>query len=180
MFKKLSQKSIYKDAWLELFQDEIEFSDGSTGTYAWVNRKNGVGVVVVTTNNKILLHKEYRYVIKEYSWEVQGGGIDEHETPTEAAARELLEESGISVNPSSLQKMGVFYPLHSFNTESVTLFMVTIEETSSNTLGVEPSESIEDQRFVTFDEALSMIDSGQVNDAFTAHAIQMAIRKVRG
>ncbi|HYD35394.1 MAG TPA: NUDIX hydrolase [Vitreimonas sp.] len=178
MFKKITQKSIYKDAWVELFQDEIGFPDGSSGTYAWVNRKNGVGVVVTTSDQKILVHKEYRYVIKADSWEVQGGGIDDGETPEQAAVRELKEEAGIQINTDQLQKLGVFYPLHSFNTESVTLFMVVINPTQTNTDGTETSEDISEQRYVTFDEALKMIDDGKINDAFTAHAIQMTVRKI--
>lgn len=177
MFKKINQKSIYKDAWVELFQDEIEFPDGSKGTYAWVNRKNGVGIIVVATDKKILLHREYRYVIDDYSWEVQGGGIDEGETPEQAAVRELQEEAGISVNPNSLQKLGTFYPLHSFNTESVVLFMAVIDSTELGEQQTESAELIDQQEFVSFDEALEMIDSGKVNDAGTANAIQMAIRK---
>ena len=64
MFKKIQQHTIYQDAWLTFFQDEIQFPDGSLGTYAWAQRKSGVGVVVVTSDKKILLRKEYRYIIK--------------------------------------------------------------------------------------------------------------------
>lgn len=52
MFKRLKQKKIYQDQWHTLFLDEIVFPDSSTGTYTWVNRKNGVGVVVVTPDKK--------------------------------------------------------------------------------------------------------------------------------
>lgn len=179
MFHKVAQKSLYKDAWVELFQDQIAFSDGTKGTYAWVNRKNGVGVVVVTADQNILLHREFRYVIQEYSWEVQGGGIDEGEEPAVAAARELKEESGITVQPSELLHLGTFYPLHSFNTETVSLFLARVDALNLSIEGTEQSEDIVEQRFFSFDEALHMIDTGKISDAFTAHAIQMAVRKVR-
>lgn len=178
MIKKLNQRSIYKDAWLELIQDEIEFPDGSKGTYAWAQRKNGVAIVVVTPDKKVLLHREYRYVIQDYSWEIPGGGIDKGETPEQAAIRELKEESGISISQDALVRLGVFYPLHSFNKENVALFMVTVNQTSLTTRENEISESIDRQQFVDFDEALNMIDVGKVNDAFTANAIQIAIRNV--
>lgn len=178
MFKKLNQRSVYKDKWFELFQDEVEFPDGSKGTYAWTRRKNGVAVVVVTPDKQLLLHREYRYVIQNYSWEIQGGGIDQTETPEQAAIRELKEESGILVSLDMLTKFGVFYPLHSFNTEKVTLFMVKVDQTNVTTQGNEISESINQQQFVSFEKALSMIDTGEINDALTANAIQIAIRKV--
>lgn len=177
MFKRIKQKEEYKDEWLTLYQDEIEFPDGSTGTYAWVNRKNGVGIVVVTTDNKILLNYEYRYVIDQYSWEVPGGGIDEGETPEQAAIRELYEETGITVE--KLEEIGVFYPLNSFNTESVTLFYTQIPSTTVTTKKSESSELVVEQKFVSFTEALSMIDTGEINDALTANIIQVVIRKLQ-
>lgn len=177
MIKKLSQKVIYKDEWHEFFLDEVEFPDGSKGTYAWVNRKKGVAVAVLTKDKKILLHKEFRYVINDYSWEIQGGGMEDDESAEQAALRELQEEAGITASLEDLHKMGEFYPLNSFNTEKVAFFMIIIDHKNVTTQGSEASESIEEQRFVSFLEALKMIDTGIVNDALTAHAIQMAIRK---
>jgi ADP-ribose pyrophosphatase len=176
MFKKIKQNLIYSDNWLSFFQDEIEFPDHTKGTYAWTDRKSGVGVVVVTPDKKILLNKEYRYVIKDYSWEVPGGGIDEGETPEQAAIRELWEETGIRVD--EVEKLGRIYPLHSFNTEHVTLFLARSEALPLNTHTLESSEHVAEQKFVTFDEALKMIDTGEINDSTTAHVIQMVVRKL--
>ncbi len=177
MFTKVAQKLIYTDAWLEFFQDEILFEDGTMGTYAWMNRKSGVGVAIVTTNKKILLQKEFRYVIQQYSWEIPGGGIDEGETPLQAAVRELFEETGVNVSPDALREIGSFYPLHSVNTEHGTLFMAVIDEASTTALNSEAGEHISESKFVSFDDALAMIDSGEINDAGTANAVQLAIRK---
>jgi ADP-ribose pyrophosphatase len=179
MFKKLKQAEVYSDPWLKFYQDEIEFPDGSKGTYAWAQRKNGVGIAVVTKGQKILLHKEYRYIIKDYSWEIPGGGIDEGESPEVAAARELKEETGISVEPSQLTFIARFFPLNSFNTEEVTLFLVEVNTDEVTTRGIEASEHLEEQKFVSFDEALAMVDDGTINDAMTANAIQMVIRRFK-
>ena len=180
MLKKTAQKLIYRDPWLEFFQDEVEFPSGKKGTYAWAKRKNGVGVVVVTEKNRIFLHREHRYVINDYSWEIQGGGIEDGESPVQAAVRELREEAGFVVQESRLVRLGSFYPLHSFNTEHVTLFMVKVREDARIATTVEDGESIDVWKFVSFAEALSMIDKGEINDAFTANAIQMAVRKALG
>jgi ADP-ribose pyrophosphatase len=177
MFKRVKRTEVYKDEWVAFYQDEIELPDGTKGTYALVNRKNGVGIVVVTTDNRILLNKEYRYVINDYSWEIPGGGIDEEETPEQAAVRELYEETGISVE--SLEKIGVFYPLNSFNTETVIIFSTRIEPSVPTTSKSELSEHVAEQRYVSFAEALAMIDNGEINDVLTANALQMVIRKLQ-
>lgn len=179
MLKKIKTNKIYQDAWLEFFQDEVSLPDGSTGTYAYAKRKNGVGVVVVSRNGKILLHKEHRYVINDFSWEVQGGGIDEGESLTAAAVRELKEEAGIVVPESTLIKLGSFYPLHSFNTEKVSLFMVIVDDEEVKETAMEASEHLEEHNFYSFDEVYDLLESGKINDAMTANAVQLAMRKFK-
>ena len=180
MLKKLKQKQIYSDNWLEFYQDEIQFPDGTEGTYAYAKRKDGVAVVVISNQGKILLQKEHRYVINEFSWEIQGGGIDEDESVAEAAVRELSEEAGIGIDIDSLIILGSFYPSNSFNTEKVSLFMVVIDGEEIHENSTEQGEHLEERQFFTFDEVYMMIDTGKINDALTANAVQLAMRKFKG
>lgn len=177
MLKKIKEKKIYQDNWLEFYQDEVELPDGSLGTYAYARRKNGVAVVVVSENKKILLQKEHRYVINEFSWEIQGGGIDDGESVAEAAVRELKEEAGIEVGEESLISLGSFYPLNSFNTEKVAAFMLIVNDEAIQKNTLELSEDVAERKFFSFDAVCAMIDSGEINDALTANAVQIALRK---
>lgn len=174
MFKKLNTKEVYRDKWLTLFQDQIEFSNGTRGTYAWAERLNGV-LIAVVSSGKILLQREFRYVIGEFSWEIPGGGVDDGEDHKSAAIRELREETGIVV--SNLVKLGEFYPLNSFNTEKGHVFLAQVQNEKSSTSNTEVSEEITEQKFFSFEDALEMIDSGEINDAMTANIIQMVVRK---
>lgn len=177
MIKVISKKLIYKDAWLEFYQDKIEFDDGTRGTYGRIDRKNGVKVVVVGHDNKILLNKEHRYIIDDFSWEVPGGGIDAGETTAEAAARELKEETGITA--TELVSLGGFYVLGSLSNEKVSFFLAHVDVDEVNQTHLEVGESIVDHKWVSFDEVLNMIDTGEISDTITAHAVQMAIRKLK-
>lgn len=179
MFKKVNEKLLHTDTWQAIYLDTIEFTDGSLGTYVRIIRMNGVGIVVTTTDNKILLQKEYRYVIDTQNWEIPGGGIDEGETPLEAAKRELFEETEIKAE--KLTALGEIYPLHSLNTEKVSLFHAVVEADIqfSNTDNTDVAEHFSDRKFFTFEEALSMIDTGVIIDSVTAHAVQLVIRKLR-
>jgi len=175
MFKKIKQTEVYKDKWLTLYHDDVELPDGTMGTYAWINRNNGVGVVPVTIDNKILLIKQYRYAIKKYCWEIPGGEIDPHESLENAGKRELYEETG--VRAGEMIKIGTFYPLHSLNTETITVFYTIINSTDPNTLGEDAGEKIVEQEYFNFSEALKMIDNGEITDGMTANVIQIVIRK---
>lgn len=176
MYKLRKRNIVYTDAWVTLYQDEIVFPDGTDGTYAWVERKSGVAIVVVH-EKKLLLSREYRYVIDDYSWEIPGGGIDNGETPEQAAIRELKEETGIEVE--TVEQLSKFYPLHSFNTELVTFFIAHSPTFETSTHHSEVGEMITERRWVTYDEALRMIDAGEISDGATIAATQMAIRKLK-
>ena len=55
---------------------------------------NWVDVIPVTGNNEIIMIRQYRHGINKVSLELPCGAIESHETPLEAAKRELLEETG--------------------------------------------------------------------------------------
>lgn len=79
-------------------------------------------VVVVTEENEILLLMRSLFDSSNPgAWVVPGGHVDEGETDEQAAKRELLEESGISVDnlAEDISKRTRFYQLGSFEDDKV-------------------------------------------------------------
>lgn len=63
-----------------------------------------VGVVIINSNNEILLQKRSRLKRANPSkWGICGGKVDLGETPLEAGVRETLEEIGITLNRDDLK-----------------------------------------------------------------------------
>ncbi|NMB56774.1 NUDIX hydrolase [Candidatus Beckwithbacteria bacterium] len=120
MFKILKTKKVYETKFITVFEDEIEFPSGQKGIYNFIARKNGVAILASDSQDRILLLKQYRYPIKDFSWSLPAGSIDDNENLESAAVREFKEETGFEI--SSLQKINIFYPLDSCTAETSTLF----------------------------------------------------------
>jgi 8-oxo-dGTP pyrophosphatase MutT (NUDIX family) len=54
----------------------------------WVN------VIPVTSQGEVVMVRQYRHGIRETTLEIPGGLVEEQDTPRQAAARELQEETG--------------------------------------------------------------------------------------
>lgn len=59
-----------------------------------LNPPDWVNVVALTTDQRLVLVRQFRYGIDEFSLEIPGGIIDAGEDPVAAGVRELREESG--------------------------------------------------------------------------------------
>jgi ADP-ribose pyrophosphatase len=85
------RKSVFVTPWFQVFAEQPP--DGGLPHYL-IQGKDFVVVVAVTTQNHILLVRQYRPPVAAVTLELPAGHIDPGETPEQAARRELLEETG--------------------------------------------------------------------------------------
>lgn len=93
--KLLSSRQIYKNPWIRVREDKVIHPDGKRGIFGVVEVNKGVTVVPIDRRGYCYLLKEYAYALGRTVIVSAGGGIDEGETPLQAAKRELLEEAGL-------------------------------------------------------------------------------------
>jgi ADP-ribose pyrophosphatase len=67
-----------------------------------------VTILAVTYDNQILLVRQYRPVVEDYTLELPSGHVEGGESPAEAARRELLEETGYKA--SDVELLGCLVP----------------------------------------------------------------------
>jgi ADP-ribose pyrophosphatase len=68
--------------------------DGRAHDFYVIEAPDWINVIPLTDDGRVILIEQYRHGTGEISLEIPGGMVDAGESPRDAAARELLEETG--------------------------------------------------------------------------------------
>ncbi len=91
-----SSREAYRNPWIRLREDVVEFPDGTTGLYGVVERPD-FALVLPAEADGFWLVEQYRYPLGRRSWEFPQGTWTAGTTgsPEELAHAELTEETGL-------------------------------------------------------------------------------------
>jgi 8-oxo-dGDP phosphatase len=94
--QRVASREVYRSSWMTLREDEIRRPDGSTGIYAVVDKPT-YALVIPRDGDRFHLVEQFRYPLGLRRWEFPQGTAPEqaHLEPSELAARELREETGL-------------------------------------------------------------------------------------
>ncbi|MGA7809490.1 NUDIX hydrolase [Bradyrhizobium sp.] len=105
--KLISIRRTVVSPWLELVARDVQFrSNSEIETYHAVAQPPYLVAVAITPERRILLVRQYRPAIQRFSLELPAGMLEENEDPTDAMARELLEETGYLIQSITLLGKG--------------------------------------------------------------------------
>jgi 8-oxo-dGTP pyrophosphatase MutT (NUDIX family) len=94
---------------------------------AWVN------IIPITACRKIVLIRQYRHGIRDFTLELPGGIVEKGDTPKDAAHRELLEETGY--NTTNMISLGAVHTNPAFmNNRCYTFLATDVEKVSKQEL----------------------------------------------
>jgi ADP-ribose pyrophosphatase len=166
----VERRLIHRGRYLEFRVDTIERADGSRGTRDVVGHPGAISVLALDDEGRLLLVRQWRIPAERAMLEIPAGTLDVHDGVTEdpdiAARRELEEETGSRAG--SWRKLAEFWTAPGFASELMHLYLATglTSATGDDRLTPDEDERLELSR-VTVDEALALVDRGEISDAKT-------------
>lgn len=157
---------VFTSPYQKTYQVTAQF-DKFTKEY-FVNEYGARAGLVAVQQGKILLTRQYRLLTDSISWEIPGGGLDERETPEQAAVRECLEETGVRCsNPKPL----LFYHPGLDTVFSPTYIFYSTEMAEEHEPGMVNSKEVEGWEWVHLERCIDMIFEQKIMDSFSILAL---------
>lgn len=117
-WKNLGEHTVYENPWLTVNLAYVELPDGRHLDHYLIRQRPVAMTAAINDRHEVLLLWRHRFITDTWGWELPAGVVDEGETVEEAAAREMLEETGwrpgplhhlITVEPSNGLSDAVHY-----------------------------------------------------------------------
>jgi len=104
-YQKISEETIHKNPWWS-YKHDVYTCDEKECHYYYGEFIGTAIVVPILDDGRIALVRQYRYLQSKSGVEFPMGGMEEGETPLQAATKELFEEAGME--SSNFSKVGEF------------------------------------------------------------------------
>lgn len=169
-WKTLSTTTEYDNPWIKVEEHQVINPAGNPGIYGTVSFKNtAIGILPLLDNGDTLIVGQYRYPLKQYSWEIPMGGAPAGEDHLQSARRELKEETGYQAKQWQLI-------LHNHLSNSITQeegFVYVAKDLQAGEMELEETEDISVKR-LPFEAVFQMAMNGEITDGLSVNGILKA------
>ena len=165
----IGTKRIYEGNIINVRVDTVRMPSGRDATREIVEHSHAVCIVPIDNEGNVVLVRQYRKPAEDALLEVPAGGVEDGEISEEAVLRELQEEIGYTAD--HLEHLSSFWVAPGWATEYMHAYLATGLRESR--LDGDEDENIEVVR-LRFNEAVSMLKTGEINDGKTIAALLLA------
>lgn len=162
-WKTLKSKTHYDNPWIKVEEHRVLNPAGNPGIYGTVHFKNlAIGVIPVDQKKYTWLVGQYRYPLKDYSWEIPEGGGRIGVSPLVTAKRELSEETGLKA-----KRYRLLLTMHLSNSVSDELaYIYLASEITQGNAHPEEDEVLKIW-YLPLEKAYRMVLQGKITDSMS-------------
>jgi len=163
----LSSELKYDNPWISVTEHQVLNAAQSPGIYGTVHFKHlAIGIVPVDRDGNTWLVGQFRYPLEKYSWEIPEGGGKLNVPPLETAKRELKEETGLEAN-----RWEPILEMHLSNSVTDELGLVYLATELTEGIAEPDEDEILAIRKVSLQDALQMVERGEITDSISVAAL---------
>jgi ADP-ribose pyrophosphatase len=162
---------IYKGRVFNITVDRVIYTDGRDVKMECVRHPGSVVLLPMPAADRIVLVRQYRYVVDRWLWELPAGTLEPNESLHAAALRECHEEIGKIAGRA--RKLTTLFPSPGFCDEAMNFFLLTdLRDPRPDDIAAhqDPDELLNVKEF-SVNDVREMVKAGEIPDMKTAVGI---------
>lgn len=169
----LSKDVVFRTPYYTFEHDRFRLPDGGEGDYYSIRTGGAVMVIPIDKEGRIILVRQYRYLLEEESIELPAGGLPVGADPLDHAKKELAEEADSAAG--EWEEVGRFASWNGVSNEICKLFIA--RELTPAKAAPDWTEEFEIVRR-TWPEVRGMIESNEIFDGMTLASFALAAQRL--
>jgi ADP-ribose pyrophosphatase len=164
---------IYKGRVFNITVDRVRYADGREVNMECVRHRGSVVLLPMPATDRIVLVRQYRYVVDRWLWELPAGTLELNESLEAAALRECHEEIGKIAGHA--RKLTTLFPSPGFCDEAMNFFLLTdLRNPGPDDAAAhqDPDEILNVREF-SVQDVRKMVQAGEIADMKTAMGIEL-------
>ena len=177
--RRIESRQIFSSPWMSLRDDTVETEHSGTQQFAVVSRLDFVVILcdLGEHDTAYLMVEQFRYATQQWSLEFPQGSVEAGESPTEAAVREVREETGLLATRAELLATGL-HEAGDWATQSFSIVWIDGDKFVGQSL--DSSETSLSVKIVPSEAINGLVQARSITDAATLASLYFARTKRRG
>lgn len=168
-FKRVKRELSHHGTIVDFYTDYVQVPNGNQVKWDFIGHKGAAAIVAVDEEGRVLMVRQWRNAIDDYTLEIPAGGLEPEEKDMKACAiRELEEETGYATDYESTGHLFDIYTTVAFCNEKIGVYYTNKLRPSRQHL--DEDEFINVEKY-TIPEVVDMILAGKIVDNKTISSI---------